>query len=78
MKKIICLALVLCAVVVLTGCQQQQETFPNQPRQDAGQQQPVQQTVTDAPVQQINFDDGSYDPASEEGGEGEPPRRCPR
>ena len=72
MKKIICLALVLCAVVVLTGCQQQQETFPNQPRQDAEQQQPAQQTVTDAPVQQINFDDGSYDPASEESGEGEP------
>ena len=71
MKKIICLALVLCAVVVLTGCQQQQETFPNQPRQDAGQQQPVQQTVTDAPVQQINFDDGSYNPGSEEGGQAE-------
>ena len=71
-KKIVCLVLILCAALVLTSCQQQQETFPNQPKQDAGQQPAQQQeVVTDAPVQQINFDDGSYDPASEEKGQDE-------
>ena len=71
-KKIVCLALILCAALALTACQQQQETFPNQPKQDAGQQPAQQQeVVTDAPVQQINFDEGSYDPASEEKGQDE-------
>lgn len=77
-KRILCLVLILCAALVLTACQQQ-ETYPNQPRQDAGQaqQQAVQQeaptmvpTVQSQP-QQINFDDGSYDPSSEEGGQEE-------
>ena len=74
-KKIVCLILVLCAALVLTACGQQQETYPNQPRQDTGaaqQQAPVQeQVVAEAPAQQINFNDGSYDPASEEGGQSE-------
>ena len=74
-KKIVCLILVLCAALVLTACGQQQETYPNQPRQDTGaaqQQAPVQeQVVAQAPAQQINFNDGSYDPASEEGGQSE-------
>ena len=36
------------------------------------QQAPVQeQVVAEAPAQQINFNDGSYDPASEEGGQSE-------
>ena len=75
-KKMICLVLILCAALILTACQQQ-ETFPNQPRQDAGQDTSVQQqTETQAeaaPVQQkINYDDGSYDPASEEAGQDEP------
>ena len=75
-KKIVCLILVLCAALVLTACGQQQETYPNQPRQDSGaavqQQAPVQeQVVAEAPAQQINFNDGSYDPASEEGGQSE-------
>ena len=74
-KKIVCLLLVLCAALVLTACGQQQETYPNQPRQDTGaaqQQAPVQeQVVAEAPAQQINFNDGSYDPASEEGGQSE-------
>ncbi len=71
-KRMICLALILCAALALTACQQQ-ETFPNQPRQDAAQQPAAQQpAATDAPIQQqINFDDGSYDPASEEGGQDE-------
>ena len=73
-KKIVCLILVLCAALVLTACGQQ-ENYPNQPRQDTGaaqQQAPVQeQVVAAAPAQQINFNDGSYDPASEEGGQSE-------
>lgn len=74
-KKILCLVLVLCAALVLTACGQQQEEFPNQPRQgsSAGQQTAVQQPTAvpqeqAAPVQQINFNDGSYDPTQEEGG----------
>ena len=74
-KRILCLALILCAALILTACQQQQETFPNQPRQDTGtvqQAAPQQLIPTEAPVsQQLNFDDGSYDPASEEGGAAE-------
>ena len=75
-KKILCLILVLCAALVLTACGQQQAAYPNQPRQDTGaavqQQAPVQeQVVAEAPAQQINFNDGSYDPASEEGGQSE-------
>ena len=75
-KKIVCLVLVLCAALILTACGQQQESYPNQPRQDSGtQQQQVyvqDQTAAEAaPAQQINFDDGSYDPASEEGGQSE-------
>ena len=75
-KKILCLVLALCTVLMLTACGQQ-ETFPNQPKQDSGA---VQQAVTQAEApaepaqqqpQQINYDDGSYDPASEEGGQSE-------
>ncbi len=73
-KKIVCLVLILCAALVLTACGQQQPTYPNQPRQDTAaeqQQAPVQEQTYAEPAQgqQINFDDGSYDPASEEGGQ---------
>ena len=74
-KRVLCLALILCTALVLTACQQQPETFPNQPRQDTGtvqQAAPQQLIPTEAPVsQQLNFDDGSYDPASEEDGQSE-------
>ncbi len=73
-KRILCLALVLCAALVMTACQQK-ETFPTSPQQQETTQQesaPVQDAQNifgDTPVpQQINFDDGSYDPTSEEGG----------
>lgn len=80
-KKTICLALVLCCTLVLTACAQQ-ATYPNQPKQDsASQSSTEQQPVTvqadmsaaseAAPAQQINFNNGSYDPASEEGGQSE-------
>ena len=80
-KKTICLALVLCCALFLTACAQQ-ATYPNQPKQDsASQSSTEQQPVTGqadmsaaseaAPAQQINFNDGSYNPASEEGGQSE-------
>ena len=76
-KKIVCLVLVLCAALLLTACGQQQESFPNQPRQDNAQTQQSNAVQIEVPAepapqqQQINFDDGSYDPASEEGGQQE-------
>ena len=73
-KRILCLALVLCAALVMTACQQK-ETFPTSPQQQETTQQEsapaqdAQNIFGDTPVpQQINFDDGSYDPTSEEGG----------
>ena len=78
-KRVLCLVLAVCAALVMTACQQK-ETFPTSPQQP--QQQTAQQQ--EAPVQdaqnifgdtavppQIDFDDGSYDPASEEGGDEE-------
>ena len=73
-KRILCLVLVVCAALVMTACQQK-ETFPTSPVQQVQTQQQeapaqVEQNIFgDTPVpQQINFDDGSYDPTSEEGG----------
>ena len=80
-KKTVCLVLILCCALVLTACGQQ-ATYPNQPRQDQGSQDSGAQQAAAvqadmsvsseaAPAQQINFNDGSYDPASEEGGQSE-------
>ena len=72
-KRILCLVLVLCAALVLTACQQK-ETFPTTAQQPAAQQteapqQPEQNIFGDTPTPAaIDFDDGSYDPTSEEGG----------
>lgn len=73
-KRILCLVLVVCAALVMTACQQK-ETFPTSPvqqeqtRQQEAPAQNEQNIFGDTPVpQQINFDDGSYDPTSEEGG----------
>ena len=72
-KRILCLMLILCAFA-LAACQQQ-EIYPNQPRPD------VPELATGAPIQQsqsgqdvfgtTDWDDGSYNPASEEGGDEE-------
>lgn len=73
-KRMICLVLILCAALILTACQQQ-ESFPNQPRQDAGQAPAAeQQAAAEEPQvqQKINYDDSPYDPASEEVGQDEP------
>ena len=71
-KRILCLVLVVCAALVMTACQQR-ETFPTSPQQKTAQQeapaQNEQNIFGDTPVpQQIDFNDGSYDPTSEEGG----------
>lgn len=69
-KRILFLALVLCAALIMTGCQQK-ETFPTagQAPQAQATEAPVQNIFGDTPVpQEIDFDDGSYDPTSEAGG----------
>ena len=72
-KRILCLVLVLCAIL-LTGCQQK-ETFPNQPQAAATEAPAVQaesqSLFQNATVTSQNYDDGTYDPASEEGGDEE-------
>ena len=73
MKRILCLVLVLCTALVMTACKQK-ETFPTTPQQEqpAAQPQTEQNIFGDTPVpQDIDFDDGSYDPAQEEGGDDE-------
>ena len=72
-KRILCLALALCALLVLTGCQEK-ETFPTTdqlPQATAVPTDPQdpQNLFGETPVPQSpNFDDGSYDPTQEEGG----------
>lgn len=77
-KRMICLLLALCAVMVLTACQKQ-ETFPNQPRANAPAEQPPVSAPAAEPVQQVftagsgtpDYDSGEYNPALEEGGQEE-------
>jgi len=72
-KRIICLVLVLCTALVLTACKQK-ETFPTTPQQEqpAAETQTQQNIFGEAPLDQdIDFDDGSYDPSQEEGGDDE-------
>lgn len=71
-KRILCLALLLCMVFTLSACQQK-ETFPTTAQQPTAAPQVTaaseQNIFGDTPLpQEIDFDDGSYDPASEEGG----------
>ena len=69
-KRILCLVLVLCAAMVMTACKQK-ETFPTTPRQETVTAEPVseQNIFGDTPVPgEIDWDDGSYDPTQEEGG----------
>ena len=71
-KRVLCLVLVLCAALVMTACKQK-ETFPTTPQQPEEQvtaaPQNEQNISGDTPVpQNIDFDDGSYDPTQEEGG----------
>ena len=70
-KRALCLVLVLCAAVVMTACQKK-ETFPTTAQSTAvptKAPQDQQNIFGDTPVpQDIDFDDGSYDPTQEEGG----------
>jgi len=73
-KSVLCLVLVLCAIL-LTACQQK-ETFPNQPQAAATDapttvQAESQTLFENATVTSQNYDDGTYDPSSEEGGDEE-------
>lgn len=74
-KRILCLVLVLCAALVMTACQKK-ETFPTsaQPQAQAtAVPQQEQNIFGETPLpQDIDFDDGSYDPTAEEGGGEEP------
>ena len=77
-RRMLCLILVLSAVL-LTACQQQ-ETFPNQPQ--SGESAPAETAAVtvqsesqslfgNTTVTATDYDSGSYDPASEEGGDEE-------
>ena len=76
-KRILCLALAICALV-LTGCQQREvvDTLPpvtDPPAESSGNTQAEEQNLFGSTeVEAVDFDDGTYDPASEEGGEWEP------
>ena len=72
-KRILCLVLVLCAALAMTACKQK-ETFPTTPKQEqpTAEPQSEQNIFGDTPVpKDIDFDDGSYDPTQEEGGDQE-------
>ncbi len=72
-KRILCLVLVLCAALVMTACKQK-ETFPTTPQQEqpTAEPQSEQNIFGDTPLpQEIDWDDGSYDPTQEEGGSDE-------
>ena len=72
-KRILCLVLVLCAALVMTACKQK-ETFPTTPvaEQPTAEPASAQNIFGDEPVSpDIDFDDGSYDPTQEEGGDEE-------
>ena len=72
-KRLLCLVLALCALT-LTACQQK-EVFDTLPPEGRPTEQvtaePAQDLFGSAVVGPTNYDDGSYDPASEEGGDWE-------
>jgi hypothetical protein len=71
-KKLLCLVLALCALV-LTACQQKEvfDTLPPESRATEAPAEAVQDLFGSAVVGGTDYDDGSYDPASEEGGDWE-------
>ena len=72
-KQVLCLILALCALA-LTGCKQR-EVFdtltPEQRNAATVTQEPTQDLFGSAVVGPQDYDDGTYDPSSEEGGEWE-------
>ena len=71
-KRMLCLTLALCAVL-LTACQPKEVFDTNLPAAERATEAPVEQDLfgTDDGDAQIDFDDGTYDPESEEGGDWE-------
>ncbi len=76
-KRILCLVLVCCALLTMTACQQK-EKFPTSPQQpDTGAteteaQEDPQNIFGETPLpEEPDYDDGSYNPADEEGGDDE-------
>ena len=72
-KRLLCLTLALCALA-LTACQQREVFDTLTPDQRAAQEPtaaPAQDLFGSAVVGPQDYDDGSYDPSSEEGGEWE-------
>lgn len=68
-KRMLCLALAICALL-MTGCQQKEvfDTLPPSSSQanSAGSQTENQAIFTETDNEEIDFDNGSYDPASED------------
>ena len=72
-KRLLCLALALCALM-LTACQEKEvfDTLPPEGRQqESVTAEPAQDLFSEAVVGPTDYDDGSYDPSSEEGGDWE-------
>ena len=81
-KRILCLVLVLCSILVLSSCQKK-ETFMTLDQQQQQQQQQQQTASQSSDAQNLfgetalpqqtaeDWDGGDYDPASEEGGDEE-------
>ena len=72
-KRMLCLVLALCALL-LTACQQKEvfdTTLPANRATEAPTAEPAQNLFGSTVVGPTDYDDGSYDPASEEGGDWE-------
>lgn len=82
-KRILCLVLVLCSILVLSSCQKketfmtldQQQQLQQQQQQTASQSSDGQNLFGETALPQQNtiddFDSGDYDPSQEEGGDEE-------
>lgn len=74
-RRLLCLVLVLCAVL-LTACQEKERFSTELPTATPAAQQQSgsaeQNVFSESTGSEIDFDDGSYDPASEEDPDGEP------
>ena len=82
-KRILCLVLVLCSILVLSSCQKketfmtldQQQQLQQQQQQTASQSSDAQNLFGETALPQQNtiddFDSGDYDPSQEEGGDEE-------
>ena len=76
-KRVLCIVMAVCVLLILTGCQEKEVFSTELPDKQAASEEtmPQEQNLfgTEEPVSDpVDFDDGSYDPASEEGGEQEP------